>query len=290
METVKRYEIPHSLAEATQVVGECPATLFAGGTDVLPQTRAGAREFQPTLVNINRLDELRGIAESDGKIRIGALTTITDMLDSDVLKQSAGVVVQAADCFASGQVRNAATIGGNICNASPAGDMIVPLLVLDAEVELASWRDGQIARRTMPLCEFFVGPGKTRIEADELLTAVMFPVPAPQAVGRFCKFGTRPALDIAVVSIGIAGVRENGCLKDARVAFGAVAPTPIRGRDTEASLEGATLDDRRIEEIAHVAEQEVTPISDVRASAWYRKRLIFELVQRLLHDVNRTGN
>lgn len=264
--------------------------MFAGGTDVLPQTRAGARAFQTTLVNINRLNELRGIAESDGKIRIGALTTITNVLESDTLKKSASVVTQAADCFASGQVRNAATIGGNICNASPAGDMIVPLLILDAEVELASWRDGQIARRKMPLCEFFVSPGKTRIEPDEILTAVEFPVPKAQTVGRFCKFGTRPALDVAVVSIGIAGVKENGCLKDARVAFGAVAPTPIRGRATEAALEGAALDNRRIEEIAHVAEQEISPISDVRASAWYRKRLICELTQRILHDVNRTGN
>jgi CO/xanthine dehydrogenase FAD-binding subunit len=142
----------------------------------------------------------------------------------------------------------------------------------------------------MPLCEFFVGPSKTRIESYEILTAVEFPAPPPHALARFHKFGTRPALDIAVVSIGIAGVKENGFLKDARVAFGAVAPTPIRGRSTEAALEGAVLDDRRIEEIAHVAENEISPISDVRASAWYRKRLICELTQRLLHDVNRTGN
>lgn len=290
MAVVEQYIAAHTLEEVVQVLSGGSGTLFAGGTDVLPQTRAGAREFRTTLVNINRLDELRGIAESDGTIRIGTLTTITDMLDSDVLKQSAGVVVQAADCFASGQVRNAATIGGNVCNASPAGDMIVPLLILDAEVELASWRDDQVVRRKMPLCDFFVGPGKTQIEVDEILTAVEFTVPNPHAVGRFHKFGTRPALDIAVVSIGIAGVRANGCLKDARVAFGAVAPTPIRGRATEAALEGAALDDRRIEDIAHVAEREISPISDVRASAWYRKRLIYELIQRLLHDVNRTGN
>ncbi len=290
MAAIEQYKAPLTLAEVTQVLGEGPATMFAGGTDVLPQTRAGAREFQATLVNINRLDELRGIAESDGKIRIGALTTITDVLESDVLKQSADVVVQAADCFASGQVRNAATIGGNICNASPAGDMIIPLLLLDAVVELASWRNGQIARRKMPLCDFFVGPGMTRIDADEVLTAVEFPVPKPHAVGKFHKFGTRPALDIAVVSIGIAGVKENGCLKDVRVAFGAVAPTPIRGRATEAALEGATLDDTGIAEIARVAKDEVSPISDVRASAWYRKHLIDELTQRLLHDVNRTEN
>ncbi len=290
MAAVEQYLAPHTLEEVAQVLSGGSCTLFAGGTDVLPQTRAGARAFQATLVNINRLDELQGISESDGIIRIGALVTITDILDSEFLRQTANVVVQAADCFASGQVRNAATIGGNICNASPAGDMIVPLLLLDAEVEFASWRDGQLARRKMPLCEFFVGPGKTRIEAGEILTAVEFAVPKPQAVGRFCKFGTRPALDIAVVSIGIAGVNKNGCLTDARVAFGAVAPTPIRGRETEAALEGVALDERRIEEISHVAGNEISPIYDVRASAWYRKRLICELTQRLLHDVNRTGN
>ncbi len=261
--------------------------MFAGGTDVMLQMRTGLRPARPTLVNINRLAELRGISESNGAVRIGGLTSITDILDSEFLKQAAAVVVQAADCFASGQVRNAATIGGNICNASPAGDMIIPLLLLDAEVELASWRNACVVRRRMPLCGFFTGPGKTRIERDEILTAVEFPVPKPHTVGRFCKFGTRPALDVAVVSIGIGGVKENGCLEVARVAFGAVAPTPMRGRKTEAALENTKLDDGRIADIARVAEQEVSPISDLRASAWYRTQLIRELTERLLHEVRR---
>jgi CO/xanthine dehydrogenase FAD-binding subunit len=261
--------------------------MFAGGTDVMPQMRSGVRPVRPTLVNINHLADLRGISESNGVVHIGGRTSITDILNSEFLKQAAAVVVQAADCFASGQVRNAATIGGNICNASPAGDMIIPLLLLDAEVELASWRNSRVVRRRMPLCEFFTGPGKTRIGGDEVLTAVEFPVPKPHTVGRFCKFGTRPALDIAVVSVGVAGVKENGCLKAARVAFGAVAPTPIRGRKTEAALENTELDDSRIADIARVAEQEVSPITDVRASAWYRTQLIRELTERLLHEVHR---
>ncbi len=283
---VERYEAPESLPEVTQILADGPATMFAGGTDVMPQTRTGVRPVRPTLVNINRLADLRGISESNGEVRIGGLTSITDILDSEFLKQAAAVVVQAADCFASGQVRNAATIGGNICNASPAGDMIIPLLLLDAEVELASWRNACVVRRRVPLCDFFTGPGKTRIEGDEILTAVEFPVPKPHTVGRFCKFGTRPALDIAVVSVGLAGVKENGRFKAARVAFGAVAPTPIRGRKTEAALAAVELDDGRIADIAQVAEQEVSPISDVRASAWYRKQLIRELTERLLHEVH----
>ncbi len=286
MMVVERYEAPESLPEVTQILAQGPATMFAGGTDVMPQTRTATRPVQPTLININRLADLRGISESNGAVRIGGLTSITDILDSEFLKRAAAVVVQAADCFAGGQVRNAATIGGNICNASPAGDMIIPLLLLDAEVELASWRNACVVRRRVPLCDFFTGPGKTRIEGDEILTAVEFPVPKPHTVGRFCKFGTRPALDIAVVSVGLAGVKENGCLKTARVAFGAVAPTPIRGRKTEAALENRELDAGRIAEIAQVAEQEVSPISDVRASAWYRTQLIRELTERLLHEVH----
>ncbi len=286
MEVVERYEVPESLLEVTQILAEGPATMFAGGTDVLPQMRAGARPLRPTLVNVNRIADLRGISESDDVVRIGGLTSITDILASEFLRQAANVVVQAADCFASGQVRNAATIGGNICNASPAGDMIIPLLLLDAEVELASWRNGCVVCRRVPLCDFFVGPGKTRIECDEVLSAVEFPLPKPHTVCRFHKFGTRPALDIAVVSVGLAGVKENGSFKDARVAFGAVAPTPIRGRKTEAALADVALDDTHIAEVAQVAAQEVSPISDVRASAWYRTQLIRELTERLLHEVH----
>jgi len=208
MSAITRYEVPALLDEAARILSEGPATLFAGGTDVMPQTRAGARTFRSTLVNINRLGELRGVREADGTVRIGGLTTITEILESEILKKTAGVLVQAADCFASGQVRNAATIGGNICNASPAGDMIIPLLLLDAEVELASWRNGRLAHRVVPLCDFFVGPGKTRIKADEMMTCVLFGLPKARTVGEFRKFGTRPALDIAVVSVGIAGVKE----------------------------------------------------------------------------------
>lgn len=287
MAVVERYKVPESLSEATRILAEGPATMFAGGTDVITQMRTGLRPARPTLVNINRLGELRGISESNGEVRIGALTSITEILDSGFLKQTVDVVVQAADCFASGQVRNAATIGGNICNASPAGDMMIPLLLLDAIVELASWRGENVTRRTVPLCDFFAGPGKTRIEDDEILVAVKFPVPERHFVGRFCKFGTRPALDVAVVSIGIGGVKGNGCLEVVRVAFGAVAPTPIRGRKTEAELESTELDDSRIADIARVAEQEVSPISDLRASAWYRTQLIRELTERLLHEVLR---
>jgi CO/xanthine dehydrogenase FAD-binding subunit len=287
MAAVERYLAPQSLTEATQALADGDVSVFAGGTDLMVQARSGARELQPVLMNINRLPGLRGVAESDGRVHIGALTTITDVLENDLLGKVAAVLADTADRFASGQVRNAATVGGNICNASPAGDMIVPLLLLDAEVELASWKEGQVACRTMPLCELFTGPGETRMHPHELLTFVQFPVPADGTVGVFGKCGTRPAMDISVASVGIAGVRDNGCLREVRVAFGAVAPTPIRGRGTEATLEEAPLDEEHILASARAAEQEIAPISDVRASAWYRRQIIRDLTRKLLRDVSR---
>ena len=149
-----------------------------------------------------------------------------------------GIIVEACDHFASDQLRNAATIGGNVCNASPAGDTLPPLLVLDAEVELSSRPNGSIETRRVPLADFFVGPGKTTRAPGELLCAIRLPLPPAGFVGRFFKFGTRPALDISAIAIAVGGVRKDGMLTEARVAFGAVAPVPMRAPKTEAALEG----------------------------------------------------
>jgi xanthine dehydrogenase FAD-binding subunit len=182
-------------------------------------------------------------------------------------------------------VRNAGTVGGNICNASPAGDTLVPLLVLDAEVELVSRSNGAVRTRRLPLTEVLVGPGRTRREPGELLAAIRVPLPAAGFVGCFHKHGTRPALDIATVSVAAGGVRRAGRLEGARVAFGAVAPTPVRGYATERVLEGVPLDAARIAAAAETAVGEARPISDVRASAWYRGELVRNVTRRVLAHV-----
>jgi xanthine dehydrogenase FAD-binding subunit len=206
------------------------------------------------------------------------------MRDAQV-REHFGILVEACDHFASDQLRNAATIGGNVCNASPAGDTLVPLLALDGEAELASKPDGNVRTRRVPLADFFVGPGKTVRALDELLCAIWLPLPPAGFTARFFKFGTRPALDIAAISIGIAGVRSGSALTHARAAFGAVAPVPMRAPRTEAALEGASLDEAAIARIAGVARDEVRPIDDVRASAWYRRELVFNMTRRMLADV-----
>jgi xanthine dehydrogenase FAD-binding subunit len=285
-----RYAAPTHLAEAAQLLASTETTLLAGGTDLMLQVQAGTRPLRHLLLSLRRIPELRGISRQNGAIRVGALATVTEIRDNPLLRASAGVLPAAADCFASGQVRNSASIGGNLCNASPAGDLIIPLLLLDAEVELVGWSGGGLVARRLPVADFFVGPGRTRIGAGEILAAIHFAAPRDDFVAGFRKFGARPAMDIAVVSVGIGGAGRGRRLTDARVAFGALAPTPLRGRATEAVIEGRALDEAVITAAVGAAREEVAPISDVRASAWYREQLVGVLTERLLRDVGRAAD
>jgi CO/xanthine dehydrogenase FAD-binding subunit len=285
MNPIEHYRAPVTLAEALDCLQQGEVTVLAGGTDLMPQTASGRLRFKPTLMNIRRVPELHGIVRDGDAIRIGALVTVTELMRDPLVREHFPVLVEAGDHFASDQIRNAATLGGNINNASPAGDMLVPLLVLDAEAELAAKPNGSIASRRVPLAAYFTGPGRTARAPHELLTGVRVPVPPRGHRARFYKFGTRPALDISAISIGLAAVRADGVLSNVRVAFGAVAPTPLRAPRTEAVLEGRRLDRAAIDAAAETAHDEVRPIDDVRASAWYRRELIRNMTRRMLDDV-----
>ncbi len=287
---VEHYSAPDTLDDALETLAGGNVTIFCGGTDLSPQIEAGTRQYGATLMNIRRINGLAGIESKKGTLRIGALTTVTEMKRAPLLNEQARVIVEAADQFASDQIRNAASLGGNLCNASPAGDMIIPLLLLDAAVELACWRDGTLQTRLVPLDEFFTAPGTTVKRADELLTAAVFERPAETFVARFRKSGPRPALEIATVSVGIAGRLENRRFTDVRVAMGAVAPTPLRARRAEAALEGKLLDIDNIQAAVRCAGEDATPIDDVRASAWYRDHLVGVFTEEILNDVLENGN
>jgi xanthine dehydrogenase FAD-binding subunit len=286
MPDIATYAAPRSLDEAFTLLRSGEVTILAGGTDLMAQTQSGKSSFKPTLMNIRRVPELSGITEGGGVVRIGALTTVTELRDSDLIRQRFGALWQACDHFASDQIRNAATIGGNICNASPAGDTLVPLLVLDARVVLAGKPNGSVMRRTLPLAEFLIGPGRTAREPTELLEAVEIPVPAAGFFSSFFKFGVRPALDISVISIGLGAVQDGRRLTGVRVAFGAVAPTAIRAPATEAILEGRLLDADTIAAATTAAVGEIHPIGDVRASAWYRREMVGNMLRRMLNHVS----
>jgi CO/xanthine dehydrogenase FAD-binding subunit len=285
MAGVETYRAPQSLDEAAEILRAGNVTVLAGGTDLMPQSLAGKLRMQPVLMNVRRVPELQGISESAGTVRIGALVTITELLESALVRNRLDLLWQACDHFASDQIRNAATVGGNVCNASPAGDTLVPLLALDAAVVLASKPNGALNERRVPLGSFLLGPGRTGRASTELVVAVEVPLPPAGFDGAFYKHGTRPGLDISTISIAAGAVRDGGTLRDVRIAFGAVAPTPIRAPRTEAALEGRMADPETLETAARTALEEVRPISDVRGTDWYRREMIHNMLKRALNHV-----
>ena len=285
MTDIEQYRAPASLEEAAEILRAGNVTVLAGGTDLMPQTQAGRVRFQPVLMNVRHVPELKGIAQQGAVARIGALVTITELMASALVRERLGMLWQACDHFASDQIRNAATVGGNLCNASPAGDTLVPLLALNARVLLAAKPNGALQSRSVPLAEFLLGPGRTCRAPGELLAAVEVPLEPAGFVGEFYKHGTRPGLDIAAISIAAGARRDGAVLRDLRVAFGAVAPTAIRAPRAEAALEGRRPDAAALEAAVQAALGEVHPISDVRASDWYRRELIGNILRRVLSHV-----
>ncbi len=286
---LERYLAPTSLVEALAALRDgAGVCVLAGGTDLMPQLRAGRLRHAGTLLNIRRVPGLDTVSVEGGALCIGALATVAQLLIDPLVRTHAPLLAQAADHFASDQIRNAATLGGNVCNASPAGDLLTPLLALDAEVELASLADhGTTEFRRLPLERFFTGPGATLREPHELLTSVRMPLAALGQVTRFYKTGTRPALDISTIAIALAARRDAAHrLHGVRLALGAVAPTPLRARRTEALLEGRSLDAALAAQAAESAAEEVKPIDDVRASGWYRRELVRNMIRRILDDVS----
>ena len=231
---------PQTLAEALAALhtyGEEAAPL-AGGTNLLLSLRSGQRQPRVVLdmTPLATLSELRCV---DGQTRLGALTTLTAVLDSPLLSGAATALRTSAADFGSPLTRNRATLGGNLADASPAADTAVPLLALGASVELESARRG---RRIVPLAEFFVAPRQTRRQPDELLTANTFPTPPPTATGGFIKLARRDAMAVAVVSASVVLEWQGDRCQRGRIALGAVAPTPIRAYSGEALLTGKRLD------------------------------------------------
>lgn len=211
MNAIERYLAPTGLVQALAVLaGPDGAIVLAGGTDLMPQSRAGRVRAAGTLLNIRRIQGLDAITRDAEALLLGSLTTIAQLQVHALVREHAPILCEAADHFASQQIRNSATLGGNLCNASPAGDMLPALLALDAHLELASLRkDGSVATRRVPIDGFFTGPGRTQRQPNELLTAVRVPLAASGQLSRFYKAGTRPALDISTIAIAFAAQRDS---------------------------------------------------------------------------------
>jgi CO/xanthine dehydrogenase FAD-binding subunit len=275
--------IPETLDEALEALaeenGDGPGGTqpLAGGTNMIVDLRA--RRVTPArLVGLGKLEALRGIRIEDGRLRMGARTTMSEILHHPDLAQQAPSLVEQARVFAGQMVRNTATVAGNICSGSPAADAVPPLLALDAEVTLAS-KDGA---RVVPLDEFFLGYKRDVRAPGELMTEIAWDVPPASSANRFYKLALRKGDAITVVGIAVALTVEDGTCSTARIALGAVAPIVKRATAAEAMLTGNALTPTLIDAAARQAVNEVDPIDDIRASAEYRRHCVHALTRRLV--------
>lgn len=275
----RRYLIPATLDEALTALAEHRehARLVAGGTDVLVEIEFGAPPPE-VLIDISRLPGLDTVTLADGQIHIGPLVTHNLAVADPLLQCHAWPLVRACWEVGAPQIRNRGTIAGNLVTASPANDTIPALWVLGAEVTLASVR----GRRTVALPDFFLGVRRTVRRPDEMIVDIRFPVPPSTARGMFIKAGLRRAQAISLVNIAAWLDFEGEIVREARLAFGAVAPTIVRAPAAEAALVGHPLTPERIAAAAERIQEAIRPIDDVRASAAYRRHLAGVITRRAL--------
>jgi aerobic carbon-monoxide dehydrogenase medium subunit len=272
------YFEPKSLEEALSLLAKhgAEAKVIAGGTDVMVDIKY--KEEPGCLINIKKIPGLTKIQENGGSLRIGALTTIRELETSTILRDKLPVLWESSHQFASLQIRNTATIGGNICRASPSGETLAPLLVLEATGKCV-FSDGE---KTQPFTSFFQGPGKSVLGATGLLTEIDVPYPAPGSKSVYLKHAVRGAMDIAMVGVAVMitpdGSKNN--IQDVRIGLGAVAPTPVRATKTEALLRGKALSPELLKEAGALTASEASPIDDQRSSAENRRWIVEALTRR----------
>jgi carbon-monoxide dehydrogenase medium subunit len=270
---------PRTLVGALEMMATLEyAQPIAGGTDVVPLFRdVGCKPVH--LIDLGLIPELNGIVEENGKVHIGPTTTHAQLLASKVIEEKAPALHDAARWIGSVQIRNRGTVGGNLCNASPAADTAPPLLVHDAEAQVSSLKDA----RWIPLRELFAGPKTTVLEPDELLTGLRF-APTGHSGSSFQRIGRRKGFTLSVVNAAVYLERDGDELREVRIALGSVAPTPIRVQRVEDTIRGKKMSESLLEEAASVCMGEAKPIDDVRGTAEYRRDMVGVLVKRAMRE------
>ena len=279
------YHAPTSLNEAISLLQEYgeAARPLAGGTDLVVQMKENATKFAAPshIVSLVRVPELGGIefSESEG-LRVGAGATMAQVAESSAIRERYQAIAEGAALVGSIQTMNMATVGGNLCNAAPSADIAPPLLAFEAEAVIV----GPSGRRKLALEEFFLGPGKTALAADELLAEVRVPLPPPGTGSAYDRHTPRKQMDIAVVGVAAALTMAGERIESARVALGAVAPSAVRAPQTEAALEGQVPSDELFARAADVSAAECSPIADLRGSAEFRRHIVRVMTKRMLRE------
>ena len=276
------YKAPATLKDALELMDRHQGGLsvLAGGTDLIVRMKNG--QSHPLVVmDVKKIPELNRLEWEEGEgIHIGAAVPLSKLAVFPTLVEKFGIFSQACAMIGSVQIRNRATMGGNVCNAAPSADTPPPLLCLGAKAVVANPRN----TRTIPLEEFFSGPGETALRPDELLVEIVIPTPPLPSSGCYLRHTPRAEMDIAVVGVGafLVSSRPGDSVQEARIALGAVAPTPVRAPQAEAVLKGKHPTKALIEEAAGKAVEAIKPISDLRGSVDYRTHLAKVLTRRAL--------
>jgi len=297
------YLRPQTLEEALSLLNQYgkKAKLIAGGTDVIVMIKQKAM-MPGVLISLRGIPGLDQI-QYDGTLRIGALVTHRAIETSEVIRKEFSALTDAADVLGSIQIRNVATIGGNICTAAPSADTATPLLVLGTQVKVKSLSE----ERTVPIEEFFIGPGETILKKGEVVTELIIPKPLPHTGSAYWKLQRRLALDLPILGVSVLLALDKGTVscsdilctaspissilhtmekdeltcKEIRIALGVAAPTPIRALKAEHLMRGKKISDELLEEVADTASVEAQPRDSIRGEAWYRRDMIRVLVKRM---------
>ncbi len=273
---------PASLDEAISLLQKYgdDAKVLAGGTDLLPRLKQRLSNVK-YLINIKKIPGMAGMARDPKQgLRIGSLTTMRELEKSTIIRDSYRPLWEAACAVGSVQVRNLATVGGNLCHAAPSAETAPPLLALEAQMSIT----GPSGERLVPLKDFFAGPGKNVMRKGEILKEIIIPPLLPGTGGHYYKLGSRQAMDIAVVGVASVVTMRNGICERCRVALGAVAPTPVRAIRAENLLQGKRLEPGTLETAAIRAVEDASPISDHRGSAEYRREMVKALTIRTVQE------
>ncbi len=276
------YAAPRTLAETTALLNDKGdrARILAGGTDVIVQVREGRRDID-ALVDIKRVPEVNELSYDQAKgLIIGAAVPCCLIYENAAIAKAYPGIIDAVSLIGGIQIQSRASLGGNLCNASPAADGIPVLIALEGVADIA----GPNGNRSVPIEQFCTGPGKNQLQRGEFLIRLRFPAPKKQSGAAYLRFIPRNEMDIAVVGVGVAVQLDAGKSKciAARIALAAVAPTPLLVADAGAALVGTSLDDVAITKAASLAQSVAKPISDMRGDAEYRKHLVGVLVKRAL--------
>jgi len=273
-----KYLKPSSIGEALTLKKVYSKGIFvSGGTDVFVLIKKGVIE-PDTIISLKNIPELAGISEDKEKVIIKSGTTLRNIECSPIIRKNFPALYDALINMASVQIRNMGTIGGNICNASPAADTASPLLVYDAKIKVVN---SILQEKVYDLKDFFLGVKKTKLEKDEILTEFILQKPGKKSGSAYYKFMKRKAMDIANVGVAVNLTIDNDIIENVKIALTTVAPTPIRAYKTEEFLKNKKFSDELLFEAGKIAKEECSPIDDIRGLAWHKKEIVGVYIKRV---------